>query len=146
MKNFSTLNEQLCFAVYEAHSAFTKLYAAVLQPFGLTYPQYLVLLALWEQDGLTMKELGRRLGLGTGTLTPMITRMQQGGWVRKRRSQEDERVVHVWLEEKAASRQPLIAAQIMEQIGLCGIEMEEYNELMNRLHGLQKKLTSQTGA
>lgn len=93
-----------------------------------------------------MKELGSRLGLGTGTLTPMITRMQQGGWVIKKRSQEDERVVHVFLEEKAESMKPLIAAQITEQIGLCGIELEEYNELMSRLHGLQKKLTSQTGA
>jgi len=71
MKDFLTLDKQLCFSVYETEGEFTKLYSSVLKPFGLTYPQYLVLLAIWERDGITMKELGEQLSLGTGTLTPI---------------------------------------------------------------------------
>ena len=77
---------------------------AVLQPFGLTYPQYLVLLALWEKDGVTVKELGKRLNLGTGTLTPMITRMAEHDWLRKERSKIDERKVHINLQPKALEK------------------------------------------
>ncbi len=75
MDNFLTLEKQLCFAIYETSSEFTKLYSSILHPFGLTYPQYLVLLALWERDGITLKELGNKLNLGTGTLTPMMNRI-----------------------------------------------------------------------
>ena len=77
-----TLEKQLCFAIYETSSEFTKLYSSVLHPFGLTYPQYLVLLALWEKDGITLKELGNKLNLGTGTLTPMINRMITNEWAQ----------------------------------------------------------------
>lgn len=90
LQDFLTLDNQLCFAIYEANSQFTKLYSNVLQSFGITYPQYLVLLALWEKDGLTMKDLGERLNLGTGTLTPMIKRMEANGWIKRVRMAQDE--------------------------------------------------------
>jgi DNA-binding MarR family transcriptional regulator len=101
MEDFMTLKKQLCFAVYETAGEFNKLYSSVLQPFGLTYPQYLVLLALWEKDGVTVKELGEKLNLGTGTLTPMVARMEANEWLRKERSKADERKVFIYLEEKA---------------------------------------------
>ncbi|PID06435.1 MULTISPECIES: MarR family winged helix-turn-helix transcriptional regulator [unclassified Sporosarcina] len=143
-KDFSTLDKQLCFAVYETAGEFTKLYANVLKPFGLTYPQYLVLLALWEQDGITMKELGEQVGLGTGTLTPMISRMQEKGWLRKERSIEDERKVYVTLEKKAQNEKNTIIERVNEEIQLCNIGLLEYEELMARLNELHGKLKERT--
>lgn len=144
MKDYLTLDKQLCFAVYETVGEFTKLYASVLKHFSLTYPQYLVLLALWEQDSMTMKELGRKLGLGTGTLTPMISRMQDNGWLRKERSTEDERKVYVTLMDKAYDEQPTITKRVAEEIQLCQVSLAEYEELMDRLNELRGKLTDRT--
>ncbi|WP_246880353.1 MarR family winged helix-turn-helix transcriptional regulator [Sporosarcina sp. 6E9] len=144
MKDFLTLDKQLCFAVYETGAAFTKLYTSVLKPFGLTYPQYLVLLALWERDGITMKELGEQVDLGTGTLTPMIARMQENGWLRKDRSTEDQRRVYVMLQEKAYVERSNITQQVMQEIQLCQISLTEYDELMARLDELNKKLKERT--
>ncbi|MFD1928233.1 MarR family winged helix-turn-helix transcriptional regulator [Sporosarcina siberiensis] len=140
MKDFLTLDKQLCFSVYETAGEFTKLYSSVLKPFGLTYPQYLVLLALWERNGITMKELGGQLGLGTGTLTPMISRMQRDGWLSKARSTDDERKVYVSLEEKAYQEQSNITQRVTEEIQLCNISLTEYNELMTNLNELHRKL------
>ena len=142
MEQMLTLKNQLCFAIYETSSEFNKLYANLLQPYGLTYPQYLALLALWEQDGLSMKELGERLTLGTGTLTPMINRMEAGGWLRKERSSEDERRVHVFLLQKARDLKGPIVQKVTEEIIGCQIELEEYEQLMQRLHRIQAKLRS----
>lgn len=140
MENYLSLKNQLCFAVYETASEFTKLYTNVLQPFGLTYPQYLVLLALWEKDGVTVKELGQTLNLGTGTLTPMIARMEGNGWLRKVRSKEDERNVHIHLEPKAYGEKQAITLKVAGEIMACKIELEEYQLLMENLNRLQTKL------
>lgn len=140
MENFLSLEKQLCFAVYETASEFNKLYTSILQPFGLTYPQYLVLLALWEKDGVTVKELGERLNLGTGTLTPMITRMAENDWLRKERSKTDERKVHIYLQPKALQEQQDITQKVTEEILSCHIELQEYEQLMQQLNQLQQKL------
>lgn len=144
MNDFRSLNSQLCFAVYETAGEFNKLYTSVLQPFGLTYPQYLVLLALWEKDAVTMKELGTKLHLGTGTLTPMISRMQESGWLRKERSQQDERKVFIYLQDKAKYQQAHITKRVSEEIELCRISASEYKELMDRLNELHRKLKKRT--
>lgn len=91
------LDTQLCFALYAASNAMTRLYRDKLEPLGLTYPQYLVLLVLWEQDGVAVKEIGRRLHLDSGTLTPMLKRMEQAGLLQRRRSRADERQVDIAL-------------------------------------------------
>jgi len=140
MEDFLTLKKQLCFAIYETSSEFTKLYTNVLQPFGLTYPQYLVLLVLWKKDGVTAKELGESLNLGTGTLTPMINRMVANGWLRKERSNEDERKVHIYLQQKAHDEKQAITQKVSEEILSCKIELEEYEQLMGQLNQLQLKL------
>ncbi len=143
MKDFLTLEKQLCFAIYQTSSEFTKLYSSVLQPFGLTYPQYLLLLALWEKDGVTVKELGQTVNLGTGTLTPMLTRMEANGWLRKERSQSDARTVHISLQAKARNAKQAITEKIAVEIQACQIDMEEYSQLMQGLKGLQEKLKGQ---
>lgn len=140
MNDFLTLEKQLCFAVYDAGSQFTKLYTKALDSFGLTYPQYLVLLALWEKDGLSAKELGERLNLGTGTLTPMIKRMETNGWLKRERSTEDERKVCISLLPKAFEQKEAIVQKIAAELKLCNIEYEEYEQLMKQLSVLRGKL------
>lgn len=142
MNDFLTLENQLCFAVYDAGSQFTKLYTKALDDFGLTYPQYLALLALWEKDGLTLKELGERLNLGTGTLTPMIKRMENSGWVKRERSTVDERKVSITLLPKAVEQKEKIVQKIAAELKLCNIEYEEYEQLMKQLSVLRGKLNS----
>src|SRR5215212_1791594 len=89
------LSNQLCFAVYSAAHAFSAAYKPLLGPLGLTYPQYLVLLVLWEQDGLTVKNIGQQLQLDSGTLTPILKRLEAAGFVSRRRDPADERQVRI---------------------------------------------------
>lgn len=130
-----TLNNQLCFAIYEAGNELQKLYSKALSAYSLTYPQYLVLLSLWEHNGVTVKELGEQLSLGNGTLTPMLKRMENHGWLRKERSTEDERKVYIRLEDKAWELQQEILESIQYQLSLCSI-FEKDIALMNKLHEL----------
>lgn len=94
------LSNQLCFPIYAAANAIQKAYRPHLAPLGLTYPQYLVMLVLWERDGLSLGDIGRRLHLDSGTLTPLLKRLEGAGLVGRRRSEEDERVVLITLTEK----------------------------------------------
>jgi DNA-binding MarR family transcriptional regulator len=91
------LDQQLCFALYAAQRALTRAYGPLLEPLGITYPQYLVLLALWARDGRAVSELGTCLGLDSGTLTPLLKRLARDGLVERRRDTDDARVVHVVL-------------------------------------------------
>jgi len=91
------LDEQLCFALYHASRALTRAYAPLLEPLGLTYPQYIVLLVLWEGDGMPIKQLGERLALDSGTLTPLLKRLEHQGLVERRRGEDDERIVRIHL-------------------------------------------------
>lgn len=91
------LDNQLCFALYSASLAMTKLYKPLLDALDLTYPQYLVLLVLWESDDVSVSRLGERLNLDSGTLTPLLKRMETAGLLTRQRSSEDERRVHVQL-------------------------------------------------
>ncbi len=93
------LSNQLCFPIYAAANAVQKAYRPHLTPLGLTYPQYLVMLVLWERDGLALGDIGRRLHLDSGTLTPLLKRLEAAGLVARRRSDEDERVVLITLTE-----------------------------------------------
>jgi DNA-binding MarR family transcriptional regulator len=94
------LGQQLCFAVYQASHAFNRAYRPILAVLGLTYPQYLVMLALWEDDGPTVKVLGEKLMLDSGTLTPLLKRLEAAGFIRRERDARDERQVRVRLSEK----------------------------------------------
>jgi DNA-binding MarR family transcriptional regulator len=91
------LDNQLCFALYSSSLAMTKLYKPLLAELGLTYPQYLVMLVLWEQDDLMVSTLGDKLSLDSGTLTPLLKRLEVGGFIARRRATDDERRVLVKL-------------------------------------------------
>ncbi len=91
------LDNQLCFALYSASLAMTRLYKPLLDDLGLTYPQYIAMLVLWERDGLMVSELGERLSLDSGTLTPLLKRLEALGLVARIRDVQDERRVHITL-------------------------------------------------
>jgi DNA-binding MarR family transcriptional regulator len=91
------LDEQLCFALYAAQRRMTATYRPLLEALDLTYPQYLVMLVLWERDGITVRELGDRLQLDSGTLTPLLKRLEQANLLSRRRRESDEREVQITL-------------------------------------------------
>src|SRR5947207_5997802 len=91
------LGNQLCFAIYSTAHAFNRVYKPLLDKLGLTYPQYLVMMVLWEQDGVPVKDIGEKLFLDSGTLTPLLKRMEAAGLVKRTRSTEDERQVLIAL-------------------------------------------------
>lgn len=97
MNDTLALDQQLCFALYSASRATTAVYRPLLDDLGVTYPQYLVLLALWEQDGLGVSELGARLDLDSGTLSPLLKRIETIGVITRERSPDDERRVEIRL-------------------------------------------------
>ena len=91
------LNNQLCFAVYSTAHTFNRIYKPLLEPLGLTYPQYLVMLVLWEEDGATVKAIGDKLHLDSGTLTPLLKRMETAAHITRTRESADERQVRIAL-------------------------------------------------
>ncbi|MGF0536910.1 MarR family winged helix-turn-helix transcriptional regulator [Agrobacterium sp. ES01] len=140
VKAKTTLDQQLCFAIYGAAHAFNRAYKPLLQPLALTYPQYLVLLALWEKDHQTVKAIGDQLGLDSGTLSPLLKRLEQAGRIMRRRADVDERQVLISLTEDGAALQEQ-AAGIMMQIGKAtGCTKDSLVALRENLHALRHSL------
>lgn len=136
------IDDLLCFSLYSANHALTRLYRPLLAPLGLTYPQYLVLVALWEQDEQKVSDLGKRLDLETNTLTPLLKRMESTGYLTRRRNPEDERSLIVSLTDKGQALQ----AEAQE-ISTCVIEamggdLNELIELRDRVNALRARLDS----
>ena len=131
------LDHQLCFALYSSSLVMTKLYKTVLSALGLTYPQYLVLLVLWELDAISVSELGTRLFLDSGTLTPLLKRMEAAGWLTRLRAVDDERRVIVSL--TSAGRALRRKAQHVPNEVVCasGCELDELADLTRRLQALR---------
>jgi len=134
------LDNQLCFALYSASLAMTKLYKPLLDELGLTYPQYLTLLVLWERDGLMVSELGERLSLDSGTLTPLLKRLEAAGLIARIRAIEDERRVHITL--TAAGRKLKTRAQKIPSCILAASQcsIPELVQLTHQIQGLRQRL------
>ncbi|PRZ01303.1 MarR family winged helix-turn-helix transcriptional regulator [Marinilabilia salmonicolor] len=143
------LENQLCFPVYAASRLITREYQPYLDKLGITYPQYLVLMVLWEHGPLSVKEISSKLILNTNTLTPLLKRMMNLGIVTRQRSEEDERKVIVALTEKGESMQHE-AAEIPEKLltGLLseGMEVNNIIDLRNRLNAIIKYLSDKGNA
>lgn len=105
MQPIQKLDNQLCFALYVCSKEIIQKYKTLLEPFGLTYTSYLVLLALWEEDDQTVKELGQKLYLDSGTLSPVLKKLESGGFVKRERNRRDERSVSVTLTDKGKRTQ-----------------------------------------
>ena len=140
------LDHQLCFALYSSSLVMTKLYKPVLSALGLTYPQYLVLLVLWESDAISVSDLGTRLFLDSGTLTPLLKRMEAAGWLTRLRAVDDQRRVIVSL--TSAGRALRRKAQHVPNEVACaaGCELDELADLTRRLQALRTNVGQHLGA
>ena len=141
MKAYLKLDNQLCFALYTANRKMTGQYKALLDPLNLTYPQYLVMLVLLEKDGITVKSLGEKLYLDSGTLTPLLKRMEKTGYVVRERSEEDERKVLIYLSEEGRT---LEASLEQVPLKLCvDVDIEKLVQLRESLNELIDTLSCQ---
>ena len=144
MSNYENLllDNQLCFALYAATNAITKAYRPKLKKVGLTYPQYLVLVVLWESDGLSMKGLMSLLKLDTGTLTPLVKRMEKAGLVTRVRSEKDERVVNVFMTTKAKKLEHKVTDIQKAVVCEAGLTKTAFFELRDTLNKLTESLAA----
>lgn len=131
-----SLDRQLCFPLYAASRAITRAYKPLLDRLGLTYTQYITMMALWESGTMSVNELGRRLYLDSGTLTPLLKKLEAKGLVTRRRSSEDERRVEVSLTERGRALEDE-AASVPKKMAACvPLPREDAAELYRILHEL----------
>ena len=135
------LQDLLCFSLYAANNAMNRVYVPLLEPLKLTYAQYVVLVVLWEADGLPVTQIGEKLGLETNTLTPLLKRMEAAGLLTRRRNPRDERQVIVAL-TPAGKKLEAKAAHIPSCIGEAAeMKLAEMIDLRESLAGLRQSLT-----
>lgn len=134
------LEAQFCFALYSTTLALGKIYAPILAGLGLTYPQYLVMLVLWQEDGLTVRALGEQLHLNSGTLTPMLKRMEQAGLVRRSRDKKDERLVRTELTQAGRDLQPHAVGIPCAIAAATGLPMDRLARIKDELEGIRQAL------
>ena len=142
------LENQLCFPVYAASRLITRIYQPHLDEIGITYPQYLVLLVLWEKDEVTVNEISRKLILNTNTTTPLLKRLETLGLVTRRRSGEDERKVIIALTSKGRklqSRAAGIPGKLSEGLAAGSMNVNDLVDLKDRLHKIIDYLTAKSG-
>ncbi len=140
------LDQSLCFAVYSAGLAFNRLYKPLLDPLGLTYPQYLVMMALWEKDGQGVGELGDLLFLESNTLTPLIKRLEAAGLVKRERDTQDERQVRVSLTSAGRDLLKQASCVPMQVVEATGMSIEQLVRLRNSVAGLRDNLRAAVDA
>ena len=130
------IDHQLCFSLYAASRLVTKCYQPVLDQLGITYPQYLVLMVLWENDEVSLSWISEKLKLQSNTLTPLLKRMEEMGLLSRVRSQTDERSIIVSLTKKGKDLKleaPLLQNQLVNHIGITADEAKEMHTLLNKL-------------
>lgn len=136
MSEMLKLENQICFKIYTAEREITRLYRDLLADLHLTYPQYLVLLVLWEVDSITIKELGKKLFLDSGTLTPMLKRMEANQVIKRQRSLEDERSVIITLTEKGKElkdKATCIPSQLLENLSMETDELVRFDKALETI-------------
>ncbi|AMB43963.1 MULTISPECIES: MarR family transcriptional regulator [Methylobacteriaceae] len=141
-----SLDSQLCFAVYAAAHAFGRAYRSLLAHHELTYPQYLVLLVLWEEEGLSVKEIGSRLFLDSGTLTPLLKRLEASGHVRRARDRPDERQVSIFLTDKGRGLKGKMDCLPHTVGGMTGMTLDERRALLDNLAMMRDELHARAGS
>jgi len=142
-QDYSNLNldHQLCFLVYSTNLALNQLYRKLLTPLGLTYPQYLVMLVLWEKDGLTVSEIGEKLFLESSTLTPLLKKLQSNGIVNRERSTKDERQVIITLTAEGNALK-LKAVDIPLQVAQASAcDLDSITQLKDLLSNLRENIS-----
>ena len=136
------LDHQLCFALYAATHSLTRAYRVSLEKLGITYTQYLVLLVLWEHDGMSVGKIAQRLELDSATLTPMLKRLEVAGFVSRLRNTKDERIVEVKLTDAGNQLQQELA-QVQHGVACqTGLNVEDFNQLKDSLHRLVETMSN----
>jgi MarR family transcriptional regulator, organic hydroperoxide resistance regulator len=143
-EEFLLLENQLCFAIYACSREITRLYRPILEEIGITYPQFLTLVVLWEHKRLTVKEIGERLYLDSGTLTPMLKRMEALELLTRGRDQEDERKVFVELTEKGEELREVAKTLPEKCIPHFNLTKNEYSDLLENMNTLIENLQKVT--
>ncbi|MFI6626310.1 MarR family winged helix-turn-helix transcriptional regulator [Streptomyces sp. NPDC050528] len=138
------LDQQICFSLNAASRAFGGVYRVILKDLGLTYPQYLVMLVLWEHGELPVKKLGEHLRLDSGTLSPLLKRLETAGLVRRERSVRDERSVEVRLTDEGVALRERAVEVPRRILGATGFDIDEIRALRERLDQLTGALDSAT--
>ena len=136
------LGNQICFAVYSTAHAFNRVYKPLLDRLGLTYPQYLVMLALWERDGVPVKDIGERLFLDSGTLTPLLKRLEAAQLVKRTRSTEDERQVLIALTPQGQALREKARAVPLSLLAASDCSISELSAIKNDLVALRDRLNA----
>ena len=139
------LDNQVCFAVYSTAHAFNRVYKPLLDRLGLTYPQYLVMLVLWERDDVAVKEIGERLFLDSGTLTPLLKRLEAADLVRRTRGTADERQVLIALTSKGRALQEKARAVPQAILAASACSVTELVGMKNELVALRDRLNAVLG-
>jgi MarR family transcriptional regulator, organic hydroperoxide resistance regulator len=139
------LGNQLCFAIYSTAHAFNRVYKPLLDRLGLTYPQYLVMLVLWERDGLTVGDIGERLQLDSGTLTPLLKRLEAAELVKRTRSSEDERQVLIALTSRGLALREKARTVPHAILAASACSVSELSAMKNQLLGLRDRLNAAVG-
>lgn len=139
------LGNQICFAVYSTAHAFNRVYKPLLNRLGLTYPQYLVMMVLWERDGVPLKDIGEKLFLDSGTLTPLLKRMEAASLIRRTRSTEDERQVLIALTPQGHALREKARAVPQAILSNSACSVGELFEMKNELVALRDKLNAALG-
>jgi DNA-binding MarR family transcriptional regulator len=139
------LDNQICFAVYSTAHAFTQVYKPLLDRLGLTYPQYLVMLALWERDGVPLKEIGERLFLDSGTLTPLLKRLEAAGLLKRSRSTEDERQVRITLTAQGQALKDRARSVPLSILDASSCSVAELSAVRNEIVALRDRLSAVVG-
>jgi DNA-binding MarR family transcriptional regulator len=139
------LDNQICFAVYSAAHAFNRVYKPLLDRLGLTYPQYLVMLVLWERDGVPLKDIGERLFLDSGTLTPLLKRLEAAQLVKRTRSTEDERQVLIALTPQGQALKDKARSVPQSILTATDCTVVELVAMKNEIVALRDRLNAVTG-
>src|SRR6266404_9340331 len=139
------LGNQLCFAVYSTAHAFNRFYKPLLDRLGLTYPQYLVMMVLWERDGVPVKDIGERLFLDSGTLTPLLKRLEAANLVKRTRSTEDERQVLIALTPQGQALREKARAVPQAILASSACSVTELSAIKNELVALRDRLNAALG-
>jgi len=134
------LEKQLCFVLYEASRATIAIYRPLLEELGITYPQYLVLLILWERGTCSVKEIGQVLHLDSGTLSPLLKRLEAAGLITRQRRTNDERVVDISLTDTGHALQERAASIPKQFVRALDFTFEEYRSLLTQLKQLMARL------
>lgn len=139
------LNDLMCFQLYQASRTMTRLYKDILKPLDLTYPQYIVMVLLWENGAMPFSEVSERLQLKTGTLSPLLQRLEKEGWIRRKHNKNDDRMVEVLLGKKGVENKHIwaeVPCKVAELLDYDDVTYEAYMDVVkdinDHLHDIEK--------